>query len=194
MPNEIEVMRVLRVPPMSKLVVAVNKQRYEKLSEVPEENVKQLLLAAIGELIVFAGGYQNLVDAGMAPPVTPATQTNASLEEQRAAFLADLEEEQNRLKTSSSSRGRGSLAGGLQQPAQVNVDKTLSIVEQIDAIVQRYVDANPDLAGRSIHLEQNPEGGLRIRVDNTYYQRPREIEDAKIQQLIQKALKEWESS
>ena len=34
MDNEIEVMRVIRVPPMGKLVVEVNGKRYEQLGDV----------------------------------------------------------------------------------------------------------------------------------------------------------------
>ena len=69
MQNEIEIMQILRVPPMGKLVVSFNNQRYESINQVPDAKVRQLMQAAIGELITFAGSYQKLVDAGVAPPL-----------------------------------------------------------------------------------------------------------------------------
>ena len=51
MRRELEVMRVLRVPPLGKLVVEVDNVRYENLAEITDEKAKRVLLAAIGELI-----------------------------------------------------------------------------------------------------------------------------------------------
>ena len=81
MQNEVEIMRVLRVPPMGKLVVSFNGQRYESIAELSEENVRQLMQAAIGELITFAGGYQTLVDAGVAPSLAAPQAANPSRRE-----------------------------------------------------------------------------------------------------------------
>ncbi len=47
---------------MGKLVVEVNKKRYEAMDAVEDESVKRLLMAAIGELIVFTDGYETLVE------------------------------------------------------------------------------------------------------------------------------------
>ena len=43
------------------------------------------------------------------------------------------------------------------------------------------VNEDPELASRSVHLVPNNEGGVKIEVDGTYYARPRDIEDRKIQ-------------
>ena len=40
----------------------------------------------------------------------------------------------------------------------------LSLVEQVDAILQRYLLDDPELAERKIHLVQDPNGGLIIDV------------------------------
>lgn len=203
MRKEIEIMRVLRVPPLGKLVVEVNGQRYKNLSEIKEENVGHLLLAAIGELMTFAGGYQKLADAGVAPPLNtpePAPQAEASLTQQQANFLASLEAERDALKSAPPSGPRFPVLSGIQpkvepaRPPSVSEAKSPNLVEQIDALLQRYVAAEPELAGRSIHLVQDPNGGLQIEVDGKYYRRPREIEERNIQLVIKRALKDWESS
>jgi hypothetical protein len=213
MRNPIEVMRVLRVPPLGKLVVEVNGQRYENLSEITEDNLRHRLLAAVGELIVFAGDYKTLVDAGVAPPLAPPggpltpameqispTPAQPTLEKQQATFLASLEAQREATKATASAKPRFSILRNSQPPLEAKMAGAsdsaggLNIVDQIDAILQKHIAADPALAGRSIHLVQDPAGGLRIEVDGHFYQRPREIEEDEIQQVIKQALKEWESS
>ena len=75
-----------------------------------------------------------------------------------------------------------------------SANKMLSLVEQVDAILQRHLLTEPELAERNIHLVQDPSGGLIIEVDGQRYQRPREIENPRIQLMIKQALKEWEAT
>jgi hypothetical protein len=206
MRNEIVVMQVLRVPPLGKLVIEVNKQRYESLAEVTDENIRRLILAAAGELINFAGGYEALVETGVAAPVTPArpTETPAAppsieptREQQQAEFLASLEAQRDELKTAPPPP-EPSLANVVRpRPKKARppvASQDMNIIAQIDALLQKQITDDPSLAERSIHLEQDPTGGLRIEVDGTYYQRPADIKEPKIQVCIKRALKEWESS
>ncbi|MCB8968108.1 MAG: hypothetical protein R3E31_23810 [Chloroflexota bacterium] len=204
MRNEIEMMRVLRVPPMGKLVIEVGGNRIETLAEISNPKVKQRLLAAIGELIVVAGGYQELVNAGVAAPLAVSQQAagggeetavSSVTDEQRDRFLRQLEAQRDAMKGSSKSAPTLTPSPSASLTAHApEVTNQLSIVEQIDAMLQKYVAADPELASRSIHLKQNPAGGLRINVDGQYYERPREIDDPKIQIAIKQALKEWEST
>ena len=196
MQNEIEIMRILRLPPMGKLAVSFNNQRYESISEVSEANVRQLLQTAIGELITFAGGYQTLVDAGVAPPLVSTETASRNSEAQAEQFLEKMEEERDRLKEAKPKPSPSLLANLRPRRArnEASASKMLSLVEQVDAILQRHLLTDPELAGRKIHLVQDPSGGLTIDVDGRRYQRPREIEDLRIQKMIKRALKEWEAT
>ena len=203
MPKEIEVMQVLRVPPMSKLVVSVNDKRYERLSELKEGKTKRLLLVAIGELIDFAGGYQELVDAGVAPRLkstasadnTPKPASSpVELQDQQQRFLANLEAERNAIRNTASSKPHVSVLSGLRPSMKTNQPPVNNLIEQIDKILQAHLQNEPELAEQSIHFLQSPAGGLQIEIDGQVYQRPREIEDKRIQFVIKRALKEWESS
>ncbi len=197
MQNEIEIMRVLRIPPMGKLVVAYKDKRYTAIEELSEQNVRQLLHAAIGELIIFAGGYQTLVDAGVAPalaaekPKTVSTQTTEA-----AQFLEKMEKEKDRIKEDKPKPMPSLLANLRPRPArnEASATKMLSLVEQVDAILQRHLLTDPELSDRTVHLVQDPSGGLIIEVDGKRFQRPREIDDPQIQIMIKRALKEWEAS
>lgn len=207
MRQEIEVMQIFRLPPMGKLVVSVNNKRYENLSEITEPKVKRLLQAAIGELIVFAGGYQELVDAGVAPHLSTQpqeteaeSQSPSELLERQQKFLSRLEAERDAIKSTPPPKPQFPILSGIR-PTIVNdeaepgtgINKTLSLVEQIDKILQKHLASEPELAGRSIHLVQGAKSGLQILVDGTYYQKPRDIPEKHIQLMIKRALKEWET-
>lgn len=203
MDNEIEVMRVIRVPPMGKLVVEVNGHRFERLADIPNAPLRQRLMAAVGELISFADGYKTLVDAGVAPPLAPAPsrsqqdqeKVSPELEARRAAFLSSLERERDAMAAQADLTPEPShiISAAVKDEPPVSV-QTGGIVDQIDNILQKHIRAEPKLEGRSIHLEQAPAGGLRIKVDNQVYQRPAEIKEKEIQLVIKMALKEWEAS
>jgi hypothetical protein len=202
MRRELEVMRVLRVPPLGKLEVEVNEQRYQNLSEITDEKIRRLLLAAIGELMDFAGGYQTLVDAGVAPAVSQSVKDEPPLEQRQAEFLARLEQERDALKAAPPSKPPLAVLGGTKmseealaaQVAAAAQKRPLSVAEQIDAILQKHVAATPDMAERSIHLVQNPAGGILIEVDGKKFGKPADIPDPGIQELIKRAVKEWDAT
>jgi hypothetical protein len=199
MQNEIEVMRVLRIPPMGKLVISFNNQRYASIDEISEANIRQLFKTAIGELITFAGGYQKLVDAGVAPPLSALQSVvgrSLSEAEEAEQFIDRLEREKEELKSAGPKSPPTLLANMRRRPAtsQTSANKMLSLVEQVDAILQRHLLTDPELAGRKIHLVQDAKGGLIIDVDGKRYERPRDIENPQIQMMIKQALKEWEST
>lgn len=206
MRKEIEIMHVLRIPPLGKLVVEVSGQRFEKLSEINHEKVEHRLLAAIGELVTFAGGYQALVDAGVASPLAaPQTRplnpadaeaSEQALTAQQARFLAQLEAQRDALRLEKSASYSASLdpVALATNPTSYRPMTEQSLADQIDAILQKHLAASPELSTRNIRLRENPTGGLRIEIDGHFYDRPREIPELAIQQLIKKALKEWESS
>lgn len=202
MRQEIEIMRVLRVPPLGKLVVEVSGQRFQALAEVNHAKAEQRLLAAIGELITFAGGYQALVDAGVAPPLMPSkpTQTpeatnpeNDNLTPQQARFLADLQAQRDALRREPPPPQLNVTALAAPAALPTRPAGATTLADQIDAILQKHLAAEPEMAARTIRLRDNPSGGLRIEIDGHFYDRPREIPELAIQRLIKKALKEWEA-
>jgi len=200
MENILEVMRIKRLPPRGKLVVEVGNQQFEQLSQIQDEKIKQLVLAAIGELIVFADGYQTVVDAGVAPPIiTPASAEDSiqepSISEREASFQVALEHQR-----------LAALAGDavmtLADPDQASnsnsidpsqVEDDLDIAGQVDLFLQDQIYKDPDLRGRSIHIVGDPSGGLNITVDGVSYSKPTEIADSSVKSAIQLALREWDT-
>lgn len=206
MQREIEVMRVIRTPPMGQLVVEVNERRLKNLAEVDHPQIRQRLLAAVGELISFVGGYEQLVDAGVAPPARsgaagPASPPSAGeepdtaaadedLARRRARFIAQMEAERDAYRAAEpdeATEPEGAPEAPTERPSRPK-----SLVEQIDEVLQKHVAADLKLAGRSVHLRQSDAQGMRIEVDGQLYNRPREIEDKRVQIAIKRALREWE--
>lgn len=198
MRRDLEVMRVLRVPPLGKLVVEVNGRRYENLAEINDDKVRRVLLAAIGELIDFAGRFDALVEAGVASP-QGATGELPSLEQQQEEFLARLEAEREAVlqaqstKSSYRAPSREPLdPSGLSEPVPIKQD--LSVAEQIDLILQKHLAADAELGKRSIRLVEESVGGIKIEVDGRVYQKPSDIPEPAVQELIKRAVKEWDGA
>lgn len=202
MRNEIEVMRILRVPPMGKLVIQVGNRRLESLAEVRDESVRRRLVTAIGELIIFAGGYEQLVETGVAPPPAAAVSDagpaapaeEEALTPEQEAFLNSLEKElRATIEAAPPKKASVDDIPVQLEPPEPTTAGPPNLVAEIDKILQKHLAGDPSLQDRSIHLEQPRAGVLQIRVDNRYYQHPKEIEDANVRQAIKKALQEWET-
>jgi hypothetical protein len=179
MDNEMVVMSVTRVPPMGKLVVDSLGARYESMADVPDEAVQRMLTAAIAELVVFAGGYDKLVQAGLAPPLTGESGIPATMEERQAAFESAVARQRDELLVET--------AAG---PAEA--DEPLSIPDQINPIIEKHLAANAQLAGHTVRLEQDLRGNLSVICDGRIYERPDLIEDQAIRKAIRAALSEWD--
>ncbi|MCA9939093.1 MAG: hypothetical protein KC418_10635 [Anaerolineales bacterium] len=187
MDRELEVMTALRLPPLGKLVVKVGNHRYEKLEELPVGPLRQRVLAAIGELVSFAGGYDTLVEAGLAPAIRP-TETPEAIQERQEAFLQTLSAPSEEPATPTSRRP--SLTGRATPPPPPPMQT--DIAAQINAILQRHLQATPEMAGRRVRLIGGASGTLQIEVDGRFYASPGQIPDSAVQLLLKKALRDWD--
>lgn len=195
MEGTIEVMRVVRVPPLGKLVVAVGEERYDKLSDVRDPASRQRLIAAIGELVIFADGYDALVAAGVAPPATSDESEALSMDERRERFLSRMKRQTDSLRmpdtadlnAKDSTTDTGTTSESAHDPSLAR------IVSQLNAILERRIRGNPELESRTIQVLTTDDGNLRIEVDGSYYKRPSEIRDEAAREVVGEALKEFNS-
>lgn len=176
-----ELIRIHREPPLGKIVVEVNGRFFRDLAAVDDPAVRGLLLAAAGDLVVFAGGYQALVDAGIAPPLAG----------QRAVPPPPVTAPAPPASTQPTPPQAPPLPTAAPAEARPAPDPD-SLVGQIDAILQQLLLARPEFAGRTIQLRQGIKGGLQIEVDGRYYQQPTQINDPAVQQVLRQALQIWE--
>jgi hypothetical protein len=194
MKGEMTILSALRVPPNARLVVQAAGGRLESLSEV-HAAVRQQLLAAVGELVAFAGGYQALVEAGVAPAIIrekPETvkQKNAEMDPQQSAFLSSLENQSEVLKSSLPMANESKSTPIVDGEGET--ETMLNLAEEIDIILQRNLAQHPSLSSRSIHLETGLDGLLQIEVDGLYYGSVEEIQDQQVKNAINQARRDWE--
>lgn len=195
MEGTVEVMRVVRIPPLGKLVVETGQARYERLSDVKDAALRQRLIAAIGELVVFANGYEALVDAGVAPPVGEDEAAALSMDERREMFVSSMKRQTDELRMPDPETMKAlEEAAADSDDGKSPVDPSLTtIVNQINAILERQSRGDPDLQSRTIEIQTTGDGDLRIEVDGKFYRRPSEIEDEVARAAVGAALKEFNS-
>ena len=68
----------------------------------------------------------------------------------------------------------------------------LSLIEEVNDLVQRRLQQEPDLADHLITLTTAIDGSLRIYVDHDVFQGVGEITNPRVRALIQDAIREWE--
>ena len=71
--------------------------------------------------------------------------------------------------------------------------KTLSVIDEVNDILQKKLTGSP-LAGKGIHLMENPNKEIRFWVGLNSYDDVDEIPDLEVRQIIDAAVKEWEKN
>ncbi len=67
-----------------------------------------------------------------------------------------------------------------------------TIAGQIETILQAHLLTIPQMVGRSIHILNAADGGVQIKVDDSYYDSVDDVQDAEIRTILQAAIREWE--
>jgi hypothetical protein len=67
----------------------------------------------------------------------------------------------------------------------------INVAEQIEALLQHRLSVNPEFAERSIHVQPNLTGGVRIVVDGTSYEMVDDVPEEPVREFIQATIREW---
>jgi hypothetical protein len=206
MEREIEILRNFRLPPRGQLVVELAGRRYSLLSELAEPAARQIVIAAIGELVHFAGGYQTLLDNGVAPPIAPpapVAEAAPPLSEAQARFMESLERQTFAMRAVLGSTTATQAVAEAPPPAVPSApspppvlteragERRWPTLEQLNLILARQLQSDPLLANRRISVEKGASGDIHIFVDERRYERLEEIEEPAIQQVFRRAVQEW---
>jgi hypothetical protein len=84
--------------------------------------------------------------------------------------------------------------GGLLRPKKFESAPVpdLDIPSAIEAYLQHKLRHTPEYAGREIHVRPAPGGGVRIQVDQTFFDAVDDVSDPEIRAFIQVAIQEWQ--
>ena len=69
----------------------------------------------------------------------------------------------------------------------------LNIAEAIEAYLQHKLKFTPEYATRMIHVLSAPGGGVRIQVDNTFYEGVGDVSDVGVRTFLQQTIAEWQA-
>jgi hypothetical protein len=212
------VLRLLRDRVTGALIVEVEEKRYRKLSEIKDGRIGRQVLQTAADLVRFTEVLQPRERPATRQPSPPAPPTLALkvapfLEQEppvprtpappsvEREFLQSLSQQgqlrrEEEVKPSLSpieffrrgfaARRAARLQGGTSAPP--------SFVEEIEGILQRFVRTYPSFIGKEVHVGTGPGGGIRIQVENDFYDTPDDIPDPEIRGIIKAAIQEWEKS
>lgn len=69
----------------------------------------------------------------------------------------------------------------------------LNIAGAVEAYLQHKLRHTQEFSGRSIHVLPSPGGGVRIQVDNMYFEAVDEVDDAEVRDFLLETIQEWQS-
>lgn len=164
----VEVMRVLRDLATGSLIVEIDGQRYHRLSQIADPQIKRRLVGNAGDLQNFVQLSQP-VGSIPEPPVSEAPAETATPLPPTSAEPA---------------------VKGAEEP---ELKPIRSMAEEIEELLQYRLMMTPDLATHTIHIHEAPGGGVKIEVDGHYFDGVNEVADPQIQSFIQRVIREWEA-
>lgn len=145
------------------MVVFVQGQRYRRLSEVKDPQVRSETIAALKAVLTFAEGWLPTTTPKPPQPV-PATPVV-----EQAAFLTEL-----------------------HQQAPSHEPEPRTFVDEINDLVQQRLQERPALAEYRIRLTTGKDGGLCIHVGQQTFEAVGDVSDLEVRALIQDAIREWD--
>lgn len=203
-----QVVVLLRDEPAHALLVEVGGERYRRLAEIKDPRVKRQVVEAAMDLVRFTGvlGVESIAPAPVEKTYswredvreeiraqsrqTPPQPAGEDVEEQFLDLLSEMGPapvaEKPTLATAMKQRRRPSKA--------MRQEQSHSMVDDIEAIVQRRLVLIPALAGRDLHVRQSPEGTVLFLFDGHDYEKLDEIPNLTAQQLVKDAIREWDET
>jgi hypothetical protein len=204
-PRQGEMMRVLRNPDTGRVMIEVEGRCYEHIREIEDAQVGRRILWAIADLIRFTGGVATNPQAvrsasaavdweeGTPAPVpgagrawSPPSATSPAA--MPSAGDADTSPTANLSKTMRAFFQRGFSPA----PSDPAASAPGSFVEQIEALLQKRLQALDPPLPHEVHIQSGPQQRLQIQVGREVYGSVDEVANPQVRALIQAAVAEWE--
>lgn len=197
-----ELLRVLVDRTSGDIVVEVDGQQYEHISQVKERAMGQRILEVVSLLLKFTGGMIATTGGFKTLPVPPARLTGLPPQPQVTATPTpgpdmpapevNLSERlgQSNQPQEAPTEGRRGLLGRLTQPETIPETPGFNLADEIDTILQQKLVATGERT--RVKIDTGLDGRLRIQVQGKFFHAVDEVEPPHIKALIQDAVKEWE--
>ena len=213
MPKSIELFRLIRLSNESgngySLMLEVNGRRFERLADIPNDRVQQVIRDAFSTFLQTGCTTDDLKKMGLIDSDLDSSlrhQASRKAEEvddfldslvgetEQDSGPADLAPDVESAPRSTSLLDRFRSRNRPAPEEQDAILPTLNIGSQINDLVQAQKQNFPELDDRSIVIRPDLHGGIRIIVDGQQFEDVAEIEDPQVRMVIKSAIKIWENS
>jgi hypothetical protein len=199
-----EIMRLLGDAQRNEFWIQVAGRSYARLADVADPDAVLRILKGIGYLLQFSYGRLMANDGVRsvpipklsAKPVASVLRVLDVSEGTEQLSARDKEEQffQHLMRNSTRSRqiGAQQTSAAVRHPgtARAQSASTFNLVEEIDRIFQRKLEASP-LAHLDAQFVERPDGSVCIRVGTKFYKCPEEVPDPELRKLVEAAIAEW---
>jgi hypothetical protein len=150
--------------------VLIYGKRYDSLGQVPDEALREQVVNGVRILAAFSRDY---------------------IQRKRRAVSPDDEEPSGKIPpfVSTEKEPQPQLRQGASAPSLM---PQIDLAKEIGEILAVMQAREPDLAARSIRVQNAPGGGVFVAVDGVTYESVDDIPDADVRQLLRRATQEWE--
>ncbi len=173
-----ELLRVLRTE--DGLVITVGGESYRRLRDINDPRIGQDTVDAVRAILAFAEGWFPFIRKWSAETSSDAEVSKQVPHPGHAHPVGALPP---------SRPSAPALRPAIREPGRML--EPLSLIEEINDLVQKRLQGEPDLADHLITLTSAIDGSLRIYVDHDVFQGIDEITDLRVRALIQDAVREW---
>jgi hypothetical protein len=193
-----EVLRVLRDNLTGRILLELGGQRYASPDDVQDAALRQALQSILTDLQAFHSG----AGEPMGPPIQPGPQhldgaappeNTVAAPPLRAATTpaprTTLNEPRPLPKPTMNPFKQMAV---LREIAKNPPPPTMTIAEQIDAVLQDHIQGTP-LAARGIRMRPGPRGDAIFDLDGVTYTGVEELPDEAVRVVVRAAIAEWEA-
>jgi nitrogen fixation-related uncharacterized protein len=161
--ESVEVLRVYRDLTDGGLIVEMSGRQYRDASEMTDQQVQRRFITLAQSLVHFGG-------------VMPAPSISSEL----PAPPISTSPVQPSAESTESDEVNAALSG------------QLSMADQIEEVLQEHLMGLSHFNNRSIHIRANPDGSVRVEVDDQVYDGIGDVTDPEVRDLLQTVIREWE--
>ncbi|MFW5708928.1 MAG: hypothetical protein ACOCX5_01785 [Chloroflexota bacterium] len=178
-----ELLTVMRDPRDGRLVVLVGDTAYRSLVDAPEVKEQFVkIMRELSDVVMKPDDNPPETDTVQTPPPRTASAPPPPVSRD-GAMPGDLPSYKLEDSLKPTRHGR----------YESTPLPSVNIAEAIEAYLQHKLKYTPEFNDRVIHVLTAPGGGVRIQVDDTYYEAVSDVEDEEIRAFLSETIAEWQS-
>ena len=178
--DTVEVMRILRDINDGSLLIEMGGQRYRALSEIQNPDLARRFSAVVRELWNMIGG--NSITARSTGVIAAVNEPTG---------IGRLSSDQDKPRPHMLRQVAKQMLGQTDKPSAP--DPVRGIADAVEEFLQFKLATSPQFATRNIHIRPAPNQGVRIEVDNHFYDHIGDIVDPDVRDFLSTRMKEWEA-